>query len=100
MTDITFSPEDIRALAARLDHVTAEFDERERALLVTIIGLAQEALSTQAEGEVTGFGVGQPGMTGLTVTKPTGGSFPTPSEALSSLTRKEVATFVVRAFFL
>jgi type VI protein secretion system component Hcp len=85
MAEMKFSPGDISALATKLDDLTGDFDERERALLVAIIGLARETVDTRAEGEMTGFASGQRGMTGIVVTKPTDGSFPTVGGALSSL---------------
>lgn len=84
MSEMKFSPGDVRALAARLDDVTGSFAERERALLVAIIGLAEEALDARAEGEVTGFAPRQRGMNAIVVTKPSDGSFPTVGGALSS----------------
>ena len=89
MTEMTFSPEDVSALATKLDHVTAGFDEREQALLVAIIGLAREALDTKADTQVTGFGSGRPELSGFVVTKQVDKASPDLFGAVTSLSPVE-----------
>ncbi|HZE14211.1 MAG TPA: hypothetical protein VE197_00010 [Mycobacterium sp.] len=66
---LTFNSEDIRTLAAKLDAVTASFDEGERILLGAVIGLAKETLDGRAGGEVEGFA--GPSIGEIVVTKHT-----------------------------
>lgn len=89
MAEMTFSPEDIRALATKLDDVTAGFDERERALLVATIGLARETLASRAKGEVAGFGSGRPAFDPMVVVKHTDMATPDLFRAVTSLSPAE-----------
>jgi hypothetical protein len=71
MGEMTLTAEDIQELLRRLDDMEPALDERQRTLLLAIFSLANEALATRRQDEVTGFGFGMDSLTALVVKTPT-----------------------------
>ena len=80
MGDVTLTVRDIEDLAAKLNEVEASFDDRRRALLLALFGLAGEALVARRQEEVSGFGT--PSVHEIVVTKSTDIASPHLGDAL------------------
>jgi type VI protein secretion system component Hcp len=85
MWEMTFTAQDIEGLAAKLDQFEAGLDDRERTLLVAILGLAGEAAVTRRQDEVTGFGLTPPVVRAMVVTTPTDVASPGLGSVLGTL---------------